>query len=266
MSTLQDYRQISRNQDRFDGMIRARPDVKRSIEYFQANIGKVTSVDDLMKDDKLYRFVMEAFDLGSQIFARGLIRKVLEQGVSDDNALANRMSDTKFKEMATVLGLKETGGATLREPKIVQAIVDRYAEVKLEVSAEDQNPAVRLALYFQRKAPTINNWYQVLADRALQKVVFTAMDIPDQAALGDLDRLVDKLKKRFDIADFKDPAKTQTFLDRFSAMYDMLNGDPSGAGSAARIPYMEPVRAGRRPSVIAIDPSVTLSLLRFPKF
>ena len=265
MSTLQDYRQISRNQDRYDGMIRARPDVKRDIEYFQANIGKVTSVDDLMKDDKLYRFVMEAFDLGSQIYARGLIRKVLEQGVTDDSALANRMSDTKFKEMATVLGLHETGGAPLREPTIVQAIVDRYTNVKLEVSTEDRNPAVRLALYFQRKAPTINNWYQVMADRALQKVVFTALDIPEQAALGDLDRLVDKLKKWFDIADFKDAAKTQKFLDRFSAMYDMLNGAPSGSATA-NIPYMEPVRAGRRPSIITIDPSITLSLLRFPKF
>lgn len=263
MSTIQDYRQISRNQDRYESMVRARPDVKRDVEYFQANIGKITSAEELLKDDKLYRFVMEAFDLGSQTYARALIRKVLDEGVTEPNALANRMNDTKFKEMATVLAFYETGGATLKEPEIVQAIVERYIDVKKEVSAEEKNPAVRLALYFERKAGRINNWYQVLADRALQKVVFTALDIPEQSALGDIDRLVDKLKKRFDIADFQDPAKLQTFLDRFSVMYDLKNGAPS---VSSNLPYIGVVNTRGRASIISIDPSVTMSLLRFPRF
>ncbi|TWA59803.1 uncharacterized protein DUF1217 [Azospirillum brasilense] len=264
MSTIQDYRQIVRNQDRFESMIRVRSDVKRNIEYFQENIGKITSAEELLKDEKLYRFVMEAFDLESQIYARALIRKVLDEGVTEPNALANRMNDAKFKELATAMAFPETGGATLKEPAIVQAIVDRYVDVKMEVSAEEKNPAVRLALYFQRKAGRITNWYQVLSDRALQKVVFTAMDIPEQSALGDLDRLVDRMKKRFDIADFQDPAKVQTFLDRFSAMYDLKNGAPAGA--SASLPYIGPVSRGGRSSIIAIDSSITMSLLNFPRF
>ena len=264
MSTLLDYRQIARNQDRYDAMIRSRPDVKRNIEYFQANIGKITSAEELLKDDKLYRFVMVAFDLESQTYARALIRKVLDEGVTDEGALANRMNDSKFKEMATVLSFSETGGAPLKEPAIVKAIVDRYVDVSLEVKAEESNPAVRLALYFDRKAPRINNWYQVLADRALQKVVFTALDIPEQAALGDLDRLVDKLKKRFDIADFKDPAKLGKFLDRFSAMYDMKNG--VSTGTSTNLPYIGPISRSGRSSIVTIDPSITMSLLNFPRF
>jgi len=264
MSTLQDFRQVSRNRERFEGAMRARPDVQRNIEYFQANIGKVSTAEEFLKDDKLYRFVMEAFDLGSQIYARGLIRKVLNEGVSDPAATANRMSDTKFKEMATALAFKETRGATLKEPAIVQAIIDRYVDVKLEVSSEEKNPAVRLALYFQRRSSNINNWYQVLADRALQKVVFTALDIPEQAALQNLDRLKERLESRFDIKDFKKPEKLHAFLDRFAAMYDLKNGAPQ-AGSAAA-PSIAPVRRGGRASIVSIDPSVTMSLLRFPRF
>lgn len=264
MTTVQDYRQIVRNQDRYESMIRSREDVKRNIEYFEANIGKVTTVDEFMKDDKLYRFVMEAFDLGSQLNARGLIRKVLEGGVEDSTSLANRMNDTKFREMARVLSFKETKGAPLREPAIVKAIVSRYVDVKTEVYAEEKNPAVRLALYFQRKAPNIGNWYQVLADRALQKVVFTAFDIPDQSALGDLDRLVGKLKARFDIADFKNPEKVKKFLDRFSAMYDMKNG--ASQANMSQVPSFGPISRNGRASVIAIDPSITATLLKFPRF
>ncbi|MBP2232390.1 DUF1217 domain-containing protein [Azospirillum agricola] len=263
MSTIQDYRQIVRNQDRMEGALRKRGDIQRSIAYFEANIGKITSADALLKDDKLYRFVMEAFDLGSQTFARGLIRKVLNEGVTDEKATANRMSDPKFKEMATILGFKENGGAALKEPKIVQAIVERFIDVKMEVQADETNPAVRLALYFQRRAPSINNWFQVLGDAPLQKVVFTALNIPDGAALQDIDRLAEKLAKKFDIKDFKDPAKVQKFLDRFSVMYDMLNG--SSDNGAATAPSIGISRSGRA-SIITIDPSITMSLLKFPRF
>ncbi len=263
MSTLQDYRQIARNPDRFEQMVRNRPEVQRSIAYFQENIGKVTTTEEFLKDDKLYRFVMEAFDLGSQTFARGLMRKVLNEGVTDPASTANRMNDAKFKELATVLGFKENGGAGLKAPEVVQAIVDRYVDVRLEVSAEEKNPAVRLALYFQRKAPRINNWYQVMADRALQKVVFTALNIPDQAAMHDLDSLKVKLSARFDIEDFKDPAKVQKFLDRFSAMYDLKNGTSQ---VSTGVPSIGPIRRNGRAPVITIDPSITMSLMKFPRF
>jgi hypothetical protein len=269
MTTIQDYRTISRNTDRYNAMIRNRADVKAQIAYFQANIGKIKTVDDFMKDDKIYRFVMEAFDLGSQTYAKGLIRKVLEQGVTDTDSLANRMSDKKFKEMATVLGFKEADGKTLQEPKIVNAIVDRFVEVKLEEQADQQNPAVRLALYFQRKAGGITNWYQVMADRALQKVVFTAFGWPDQMATQNLDTVVNKMKAKFNIADFKDADKVKTFLDKFSAMYDMTNNTSlDGTTSSTTNPYaaMDVLTRDSKASIISIDPSVLTALVNAKRF
>ncbi|MCG5243497.1 DUF1217 domain-containing protein [Azospirillum doebereinerae] len=263
MSTIQEYRQIVRNQDRFEGALRKRGDIQRDIAYFEANIGKVGTTEALMKDDKLYRFVMEAFDLGSQTFARGLIRKVLNEGVADPKSTANRMTDPKFKEMATILGFKENGGASLKEPKIVKAIVDRFVDVKMEVAADETNPAVRLALYFQRRAPGLSNWFQVLGDAPLQKVVFTALDIPDAAALQDVDRLAEKLSAKFDIKDFKDPAKLQKLLDRFAAMYDLRN---DSSATSATMPSIGPISRGGRASIISIDPSITMSLMSFPRF
>jgi hypothetical protein len=265
MTTLQDYRQIIRNQDRYEQTIRMRPDVQRSIDYFQQNIGKITSADELLKDDKLYRFVMEAFDLSSQIFAKGLMKKVFSEGVTDNHSTANRMNDPKFKEIATVLSFAETGGAPLKEPKVVQAIIDRFVQARLEVSAEETNPAVRLALYFERKAASINNWYQVFADPALQKVVFTVLALPDQTARQDLDRLKDRISTKLDITDFKDPQKVRKFLDRFAAMYDMQNG-PAQTSANLAASLIRPLSAGRRASIISIDPATTMALLKFPRF
>lgn len=262
MTTIADLRLVNRNQDRYEQMILKRPGVQRSIAYFQENIGKITNTEDFLKDDKLYRFVLDAFDLGSQAYARGLMKKVLNEGVADPSSTANRMSDTKFKEMATALGFAENGGDNLKEPAIVQAIVDRYVAVTLEVDSEKTNPAVRLGLYFERRAPNITNWYQVMADRALQKVVFTTLGLPEQTALLDVDRQKTLMEKRIDIADFQDPTKLRKLLDRFAAMYDVQNGSQS----ATATPSIGPISRSGRASIINIDPSITLSLLSFPRF
>ncbi|MGQ9369348.1 DUF1217 domain-containing protein [Azospirillum sp. ST 5-10] len=262
MTTITDLRLVTANEDRYEQMILKQPSVTRDIEYFKANIGKVSTVDAFMADDRLYRFVMEAFDLESQIYARALIRKVLEQGVVDDGALANRLNDSKFKEMATVLSFAETGGLALKEPKVVQAIVDRYVRVNLEVESEETNPAVRLGLYFQRKAPTLTNWYQVMADKALREVVYTMLDLPDELGMLDVDKQKEILSKRMDVADFKDPEKVAKMLDRFAVMYDIQNGS---ATVAAATPSIGPLSGGGS-SIISIDPSITMTLLNFPRF
>jgi len=263
MTTINDLRLVTRNQGRYEQMILQRPAVQRSIAYFQDNIGKITSAEDFMKDDKLYRFVLEAFDLGSQAYARGLIKKVLEEGVADSSSTANRMSDTKFREMATALGFAESQGENLKQPAVVQAIIDRFVDVKLEVDSEEKNPAVRLGLYFQRRAPNITNWYQVMADRALQKVVFTILALPEQTAMLDVDRQKELIAKRIDIADLQDPAKLAKLLDRFGAMYDVQNGSST---ATAATPSIGPIARSGRASIISIDPSITLSLMSFPRF
>ncbi|KAA0571262.1 DUF1217 domain-containing protein [Azospirillum sp. Sh1] len=263
MTTLVDLRVVTKNHDRYEQAVRSRPAVQRAVSYFQDNIGKIASTEDFMKDDKLYRFVLEAFDLGSQAKSRGLIRKVLEEGVSDQYSTANRMSDTKFREMATVLGFAENGGDNLKQPAVVQAIIDRYVNVTLEVESEDRNPAVRLGLYFQRRSSNITNWYQVMADNALRKVVYTTLGLPDQTALLEVDKQKALLEKRMDIADLKSPEKVAKFLDRFAAMYDMQNG---GATATAAMPSIGPISRNGRASVISIDPSITMTLMRFPRF
>ncbi len=262
MTTLTDLRVVNRNQARYEQMILNRPAVQRSIAYFKDNIGTITNTEDFLKDDKLYRFVLDAFDLGSQAYARGLMRKVLNEGVTDDASTANRMSDTKFREMATVLGFAENNGDNLKQPSVVQAIIDRYVDVTLEVDSEKTNPAVRLGLYFARRAPNVTNWYQVMADSALRKVVYTTLGLPDQTALLDVDRQKTLLEKRMDIADLQNPAKLTKLLDRFAAMYDVQNGSPS----TTAMPSIGPIARSGRASIISIDPSITVSLLSFPRF
>src|SRR5690242_4019011 len=103
MSTYQDLKLVEGTYDRQIATFRAQPANARDIDYFQKNIGKVKSADDLMKDYRLYSFVMRAFGLESQIYARALMKKVMSEGVTDPKSTANRMNDPRFKELATTL-------------------------------------------------------------------------------------------------------------------------------------------------------------------
>lgn len=236
---------------------------KRDIEYFTSTIGTVASVDDLMKNDRLYRFVMEAFGLESQLSSRALIRKVLEGGVTDKNSVANRMNNRNFREMAATLRIAEDGGASLRDPAVVQGIVDRLVQVRMEKTAGQQNEGVRLALYFQRVAPTLNNWYDIMADQALSAVVRTALNLPDQVAGLDVDRQKALYEKKIAFNDLKDPEKMRSLVNRFAAMYEVKNGSAASTTSSLVTALFAP--AGNR-SIVAIDPSITAMLSRFPRF
>jgi hypothetical protein len=60
--------------------------------------------------------------------------------------------------------------------------VEKYTRQKLEQDAGTSDDNVRLALYFERKAPTIKTAFQILADAALLKVVQTALGIPKETS------------------------------------------------------------------------------------
>jgi hypothetical protein len=64
-------------------MTAAEPAVKTASAYYEANIGSVQSIQDLVGNYRLLSYALNAYGLGDQINAKGLITKVLEGGVSN---------------------------------------------------------------------------------------------------------------------------------------------------------------------------------------
>ena len=57
----------------------ARKDVKAEVDYFRNNIQSVKSVEDLFKDRRMMKFILDATDLGKETDKMGLLKKVLTQ-------------------------------------------------------------------------------------------------------------------------------------------------------------------------------------------
>lgn len=224
LNTSLAFRLISTDLDRSMARTAEKPLVERSVEQYREAIGKVKSVDDFISNDRVYRFAMKAFGLDDMTYAKAFMRKVLEEGVDSSSALANKLSDTRYREFAEAFNFARYGTATTSFGRTQQGTVDRYVRQTLEEDAGQQNEGVRLALYFQRKAADIDSPFDILADPALLKVVQTATGISPLTSAADIDKQAELIKQRLDIDDLQDPDELGRFLTRFTSLWELENG------------------------------------------
>src|SRR5690606_14241580 len=115
----------------------------------------------------LYNYAMKAFGLEDMAYAKAFVRKILTEGVKSDDAMANQLTDKRYKEFATTFDFEGKGDKATESTDAQQGVMDKYLRQTLETEAGSQNEGVRLALYFERKASTITNAYEILGDKAL---------------------------------------------------------------------------------------------------
>ncbi len=221
-SAVTSYQILTKDMTRTMTRISKDPQTQREIDYYKANIGKVKSIDDFMNNTRLLNFALEAHGMGDLAYAKGMIRKVLKD-VDDPKAFSLKMTDPRFKEFATTFNFKRYGTATTAFDRTQQGTIDKFLRNTLEEKAGEDNEAVRLALYFDRKAPDLATEYSILADTAIYTVVRTALGLPDSIAGSDVDKQAKLLSSKINLADFDDPKKRSDFIKRFLNMYDAKN-------------------------------------------
>ncbi|MBO3758376.1 DUF1217 domain-containing protein [Ciceribacter sp. L1K23] len=222
-TTYISYQQISGNIGKSIERISQKPDVARETEYYLSRIGEIKSVDEFMADTRLYNYALKAHGLEDMAYAKALIRKVLTEGVSSEDAFANQLSDSRYAGLAETLNFEAFGEAATSFTKAQQGVVDMYMRQSLEEEAGEDNTGVRLALYFERNASKITSGYDILADDALAEVARVALDLPDEIAASDIDKQAQYLEKRLSIEEFQDPEYVGKFLERFTAMWELKN-------------------------------------------
>jgi len=231
-STTTTYLAISQNLSRYQAMTAAEPAVKTATAYYEANIGSITSAQDLVGNYRLLSYALNAYGLGDQINNTGLITKVLEGGVANPKSLANTLPNPQWKAFAAAFDFTDSGAASPSSAGSVKTTTGDYVEQQLESDQGGQDVGVQLALYFQRVAPTVTSEEGILADPNLLQVAATIMGLPASAA-GDLQPQT--LSELMPLSDLQNPAKLQQLTERFTAMYDYTYGPGSGATSSLTV-------------------------------
>ncbi|MDB5643236.1 MAG: flagellar biosynthesis protein FlgF [Hyphomicrobiales bacterium] len=226
MDTFTSYNVLTRTMAATLARTAKDPSVKRETAYYESKIGSIKTIDDFVKDPRILTYALKAWGLEDMSYAKGLIKKVLEGGIDDSRSLANTLSSGRFKEFASVFNFKSYGPATTAFDKVQKTTVDNYVQQKVEADQGASNPALKFALYFQRKAPTIKSAIYILADTNLLKVVQTTLNIPASTSNSSIDAQVALINQKMNVADLQDPAKLTKFLQRFTVAYDAANGTP----------------------------------------
>lgn len=251
LGTVARYQQVARNIQKSMGAISQRPEVKRESDYFLANIRTVKSADEFLKNDRLYKFAMTAFGLKDMIYGKAFMRKVLVEGLDGSKSFALQLADPRFRDFAEAFNFARYGATATAFDRAQQGTVDRYLRIQLESDAGQNDEGVKLALYFQRRAPEVTSVYGLMGDPALYKVVQTALGLPAVYSNTDVDKQAAFLRSKINVEDFGDPVKLDNFITRFAAKWQAANGSP---GQTA------PLVGLGRPTLASFDNSLLLSM------
>ena len=221
ISTTAAYLAVSSNLSRQQAATAAQGDVKNATNYYLANIGKVKTVDQFVDNYQLFSYAMKAFGLSDMTYAKGLMTKVLDGGVASSTALANTLSDPRYKAFATAFDFAANGKTTTTTTAATTGTTAKYVEQTLEDNQAKTNPGVSNALYFSRHASSVTSVYGLLADSTMLSVVETAYGISTTLGQSDIDTQAAVLTKVVPIADLQDGAKVAKIVSRYTAQYDV---------------------------------------------
>ena len=150
---------------------------------------------------------------------------------ADSNSLADQLSDTQWKDTASLYDFANKGLSVLQTPSVVDTLANGYAEVLWRQSLDKTTPGLSEALSFRAAAPTIKSALQILGDPTLRSVVTTALNIPEQIAYQDLGAQENAITSRVDISKFQDPKFVETFITQYLIAAQANAASSSGSQS-----------------------------------
>lgn len=211
-----------------------RAQAQKDATSYQEVVAGIDSVSDLLANRKTVDFILVAKGLDPKKVSTDYLKKIFASDLNNPKSFANTESDPRFAEIAASFNFDSKGNVarlSMIGPQKQDQFRDtqaNYLQQSLEQQQGDTNPGVRLALYFQRKAPDITSAYDILADKALSEVFRTTFNMPDSMAAMPIDQQAKFVDKFMKIKDLSDPTKVAKLLNRFSAMYDVKNNLTSG--------------------------------------
>jgi hypothetical protein len=204
LSGLQGWTLLKTTLPRQTEVFNKSPDLLRDTEYFANTIGSIQTADDLVNDRRLLRVALGAFGLQDDINSRAFIRTILEEGTKEDDALANRLADDRYKKLADAFGFDRLIGPRTQNDSFANEINSLYRQRSFEVAVGQQDEAMRLALNASRELVEIagrdesenTKWFTIMGQQPLRKVFETALGLPTGFGQLDLDRQLEEFKKR----------------------------------------------------------------------
>ncbi|WP_417250319.1 DUF1217 domain-containing protein [Celeribacter sp.] len=222
-------------------------DIKRDVDYFKENISKITSAEDLVADRQLRKVALGAFGLGDDINNIFFIQKVLSDGTTDPDALANKLADKRYLEFSKAFGFGDFDTANTQLSTFGEEISERYMELQFEIAIGNQDENLRLAMNLDRELEAIasketsdnGRWYNVMGNTAVRSALETALGLPSSLGALDLDQQLgefrDKTSRYFnggEVSQFSDPEVRSELVRLFLVRSEIAAGSTTTSSAS----------------------------------
>ena len=222
----------------------AQPAVARDIAKFKAAVDSATSAQQLLRDSTVLKVLLTANGLGDQVQYPALAQKALLSNTKDTTALANQLTDTAWKDTASLFDFANQGLAVLKKAGVLDTITNGYAEVTWRASLDATTPGLSEALTFRAGAASIKTADDILGNATYRAVVTTALGIPEQIAFQDIGAQEQAITNRLDISKLQDPK----FVDTLTTQY--LLSEQSSASSTSSTSSLDALAASAQGLVV----------------
>ena len=221
---------LQRTYDQQSAAFNQSAQLKRDTDHFAEKIGSVTSAQDLVADRQLLTVALGAFGLQDDINNRFFIEKMLSDGTTADDALANRFTDSRYRDFSAAFGLGpgEVRGALA--PDFAEKIIAQYQANSFEIAAGNQDETMRIALYAERTLGDVvggsgseaQKWFSIMGQLPLRTLFETALGLPDGFGQADIDQQLgvfqDRTERIFGVSDPSEFVEPEN-LDRLITTY-----------------------------------------------
>lgn len=225
MPALVQWSSLSRTSegDRVARFVKNNKTIENAHVNFETAVRGMKSTSDLFeaKNYRALEYVLTAYGLQSEIGNTGKLKRVLESDLADENSLANRMDDQRFRDLANALDFKNGGLANLKDEGVRSGIRGRYEREAYRIDLGAQNPALRQAEYFKNNISSVSDIYSLLGDRTFRDVAQKVGGIPPEVAYQGVEAQARVFEKVFDVSKADDPAYVEKFVQRFLAAADI---------------------------------------------
>lgn len=226
---------------------------------YEQSLPAVKTVDDFLADNSLVGYATTAFGVepsGTGASAKAFLRRILTSDPNDADSFAARQTKSAWRDFAAAFNFSEDGTVRIQTTEQSESTISSYLRQTIETQAGKENEGVRLALYFERKVPTITSAYSILADPALLKVAQTVLGLSSQTGNADIDVQAKYIESRIDIESLSKPEDLKKFITRFTAMWEAANPSATATTSVATL-----IR-GQSSAVMSADTLMSLQGLK----
>lgn len=209
--------------------------VTAEIEYFKSKMQSVDTVKELLADKRLTNFILEANSIDPKSVTGDDLKKMFASDLSDPKSFVNTQENKRFSEIVSSFNFDAKGNITRaavaggQQRGSVLATVNQFARQTLEEQQGASNEGVRLAMYFERMAPTVSSAFGFLSDDALFKFFKTAFSLPNSIVNMDVKKQAEIVTKHIDISKLQDKEYVNKIVKRFTALHDLQSGARSPA-------------------------------------